>query len=129
MTMIYKGFKLSFNDPAEKERHMKTVDDYENEPQSTPMNVDAARVALAHMAVCRLLKPTTIDQVHFLKRITLGLNIGSVVPALAPNRIEARHFTKSSRVRNLVHGGMVGLLAVRFMNDSSQVERRSRTWN
>jgi hypothetical protein len=128
-TMIYKGFKFSFNDPAEKEQHMKTIEDYENEQQSNPMDVDAARVALSHMTACRLLRPMSADQVCFLNRITLGLNVGSIVPAVAPNRIEARHFTRSSRVRNFVHGGMVGFLAVRFMNDSSQVERRSRTWN
>jgi hypothetical protein len=129
MTMIYKGFKFSFNDPAEKERHMKTIDDYENEQQSIPMDVDAARVALSHMTACRSIKPMTADQATQLKRITLGLDVGSLAPALAPNRIESRHFTRSSRVRNLVHGGMVGVLAVRVMNDSSQVERRSRTWN
>ena len=128
-TMIHKGFKFSFNDPAEKERHMKTIEDYENEQQSNPMNVDAARLALAHMTACKLLRPMSTDQVYFLNRITLGLDVGSIVPAVAPNRIEARHFTRSSRVRNLVHGGMMGVLAVRFMNDSSQVERRSRTWD
>lgn len=129
MTMFYKGFTFSFNDPAEKEQHMKTVDDYENEQLSIPMDVDAARVALSHMAACRMIEPMSPDQQRDLNRITLGLNVGSLAPALAPNRIEARHFTRSSRVRSLVHGGMVGLLAVRFMNDSSQVERRSRTWN
>ena len=128
-TMIHKGFKFGFNNPAEKERHMKTIDDYENEQQSNPMDVDAARVALACMTACRLLRPMSTDQVHFLNRITLGLTVGSIVPAVAPNRIEARHFSKSSRVRNLVHGGMLGVLAVRLLNDSTQVERRSRTWN
>jgi hypothetical protein len=125
--MIYKGFKFSFNDPAEKEQHVKTIDDYENEQQSIPMGVDAARVALSHMTACRMIEPMSPDQATQLKRLTLGEYV--IVPALAPNRIEARHFTRSSRVRNLVHGGTLGFLAVRFMDDSSQVKRRSRTWN
>ena len=130
MTMIYKGFKISFNDLAEKERHMKTIDDYENEQESIPMDVDAARVALSNMTACSMLKPMSVDQATQLKTITRGLDVvGSIVPALAPNRIESRHFTRSSRVRNFVHGGMTGLLAVRLMNDSSQVTRRSRTWD
>jgi hypothetical protein len=127
--MIYKGFKFSFNNLAEKEQHMKTIDDYENEQQSIPMDVDAARVALSHMTACSMLKPMSVDQAAQLKRITRGWDVGSLSPALTPNRIQARHFTRSSRVRNFVHGGMTGLLAVRFMNDTSQVERRSRTWN
>ena len=128
-TMIYKGFKISFNDPAEKERHMKTVDDHEQEQLSIPMDVDAARVALSHMTACSILKPMSVDQAAQLKTIARGLDVGSVVSALAPNRIESRHFTKSSRVRNFVHGGMTGLLAARLLNDSSQVEKRSRTWD
>ena len=123
----YKGFTINANDDAHLAHLKKTVDDFEKDRNQTPMDVDAARVARSCMGACNLLKPMTGDQVRYLKEIARGMYTGSMVPVFAPNRIEARHFTRSSRVRNLVHGGMTGLLAVRLMNDSSQVERTSRT--
>jgi hypothetical protein len=131
-TMIYKGFKISFNDPAEKTRHMKTVDDYETDQLSIIMYVDAARIALSHTTACRLLQPMSADQANFLKRITIGCEVGSLAPALAPNRIEARHFTKSSRVRTLVHGGTLGALAMKLLDEPNRERRshkRSRTFH
>jgi hypothetical protein len=124
-----KGFTINATNDAHLAHLKKTVDDFEKDRNQTPMDVDAARVARSCMGACNLLKPMTGDQVRYLKQIEHGMYTGSMVPALAPNRIEAKHFTKSSRVRNLVHGGMTGLLAVRLMNDSSQVERTSRTFN
>lgn len=128
MTTIYKGFTISTNRIDEMDRLKKTVDDFEKDRNQTHMEVDAARVARSCMGACNLLKPMTCDQVRYLKEIARGTYVGSMVPALAPNRIEFKHFTRSSRVRNLVHGGITGLLAVRLMNDSSQVERTSRTF-
>lgn len=131
-TMIYKGFKISFNDPAEKTRHMKTVDDYETDQLSIIMHVDAARIALSHTTACRLLRPMSADQANFLKRITIGCHVGSLASALAPNRIEARHFTKSSRVRNLVHGGTLGALVMKLLDEPNRERRshkRSRTFH
>jgi len=104
------------------------VDDFVEDYGSKTMLVDAARVALAHMHACKMLIPMSFDQEYFLKQTVAGLQ-DSIDVALAPNRIEKKHFTESSRVRNMTHGGMLGMLAVRLLNDPSQVERRSRTWN
>jgi hypothetical protein len=132
-TTNYKRFNIKTTDDATNElaRLMKTVDDYETECNSGQgvTQVDGARVAMSHRGACRMLRPMTGDQRDWLKRVTLGLNVESVESALMPNRIEVRHFTRSSRVRNLVHGGITGLLAARFMHDPSQVERTSRTYN
>lgn len=133
MTTTYNGFKIKTDDADELARLKKTVDDYRTEFKHTSptkcMRVDAARIAMAHRGACRMLRPMTVDQRNWLKRVTMGLNVASVESALMPNRIEAKHVTGSSRVRNLVHGGITGLLAMRLMNDSSQVERTSRTVN
>ena len=130
-TTTYKRFNIKTDDADELARLMKTVDDYEMECNSGQLatQVDCARVALAHRGACRMLRPMTGDQREWLKRVTCGSNVGPVVSAVMPNRIEVRHFTRSSRVRNLVHGGITGLLAARFMHDPSQVERTSRTYN
>jgi hypothetical protein len=130
-TTTYKRFNIKTDDANGLARLMKTVDDYEMECTSVQVatQVDCARVALAHRGACRILRPMTGDQRDWLKRVTLGLYVGAVDSALMPNRIEVRHITRSSRVRNLVHGGITGLLAARFMHDPSQVERTSRTYN
>ena len=128
MPTIYKGFTISTNRIDEMDHLKKTVDDFEKDRNQTHMDVDAARVARSCMSASTILKPMTVDQARYLKEFARGMRIGSMVPALAPNRIEVKHFTRSSRVRNLVHGGITGLLAVRLMNDSSQVERTSRTF-
>jgi hypothetical protein len=125
MTTTYKGFKIATNAIDEMDRLKKTVDDYEQELKKEPMSVDAARVDMARRSACKMLTPLTADQAKFLTRIACGF--GSIAPAMAPTRIEARHFTKSSRVRGFVHGGMLGTLSVRLMDDSSQTKRRSRT--
>lgn len=130
-TMIrieYKGFTINATNDAHLAHLKKTVNDFEKDRQQTHMDVDAARVARSCMSASTILKQMSADQARFLKEFARGTYVGSMVPALAPNRIEARHFTRSSRVRNLVHGGMLGLLAVRLMNDSSQGERTSRTF-
>ena len=133
-TTTYNGFKIKTDDANALARLKQTVDDYQTGFKHTSptkcMRVDAARIAMAHRGACRmLLSPMTVDQRNWLKRVTLGLNVESVEPAMMPNRIEAKHMTGSSRVRNLVHGGITGLLAARLMHDSSQVERTSRTVN
>jgi len=132
-TTTYNGFKIKTDDANALARLKQTVDDYQTGFKHTSptkcMRVDAARIAMAHRGACRMLSPMTVDQRNWLKRVTLGVNVESVESALMPNRIEAKHMTGSSRVRNLVHGGIAGLLAARLMNDSSQVERTSRTVN
>jgi hypothetical protein len=128
MPTIYKGFKINTNRIGEMDHLKKTVDDFEKDRNQTHMDVDAARVARSCMSASTILKPMTADQARYLKEFARGTYVGSMVPVLALNRIEVKHFTRSSRVRNLVHGGITGLLAVRLMNDSSQVERTSRTF-
>jgi hypothetical protein len=126
---IYKGFNIRANCDVEQKNLEKTVDDFEREIKNLIMQVDVARIALSHMGACKMLKAKTIEQLQHLKGITLGKNIAPVTCALAPNRIECKRFTRSSRVRNLVHGGVLGLLASRLMNDTSQIERRASTYN
>jgi len=126
MKWTYKGFNLTPSVIDEMDRLKKTVDDYEEELKQEPMSVDAARVDMARRSACKMVTPLTVDQAKFLARIAGGFG-SSIAPAMAPTRIEARHFTRSSRVRVFVHGGMLGMLSVRLMDDSSQTKRRSRT--
>jgi hypothetical protein len=125
MTTTYKGFNIKTNVIDEMDRLMKTVDHYEEELKQETMSVDAARVDMARRSACKMLTPLSAGQAKFLARIARGF--GPITPAMAPTRIEARHFTRSSRVRGFVHGGMLGTLSVRLMDDSSQPRRRSRT--
>ena len=125
-TTTYKRFNIQADNDEGAFAHLKkTVDDYELENKKTRpvMGGDAARVAMSHMSACRMLPMShmSADQRMF------WLPVVPVVSALAPNRIEARYFTRSSRVRNMVHGGITGLLAVRLLHDSSQGQRSSRS--
>ena len=108
----------------------KIVDDFQREIKQCPLDVTVCRNALSLLSAHGMLIAFTPDQNQKMKLKENNPVGGSLLPALVPNRIGARHFTKSSRVRNLVHGGMTGLLAFRLMNDPSQtiVRRwRSRT--
>ena len=122
-TATYKGFRLNPNGTNNMDDLKKTVDDYQRETMQCPLDVTVCRTALSLLSA----RGITTDQNQKMKLKEDNPVGGSLLPALVPNGIGARHFTKSSRVRNLVHGGMTGLLAFRLMNDSSQVVRRSRT--
>ena len=122
-------FIITPNGADTLDRLKKTVDDYKEEFKKTHMAVDAARIEMATRGACKLVVPLSADQATFLGRIALGLDIaGTIAPAMMPTRIEAKHFTKSSRVRNLVHGGMLGLVSGRLM-DSSRTKKRLRTYH
>lgn len=124
MPIAYKGFTITTNRIDEMDRLKKTVDDYEEDFKHTPMDVDAARVEMARRSACQLLAPMSADQTTIM-----GMHIaGTITSAVMPTRVGLKHVTQSSRVRNLVHGGMLGLLSVRLMSDSSQTKRRSRTY-
>lgn len=125
MSIEYKGFIIRTNRIDEMDQLKKTVDDYESDFKQTPMDVDAARVEMARRSACQLLAPMSADQTTLLGLLRIGTHIAG---AVTPTRIGLKHCTKSSRVRNLVHGGMLGLLSVRLMNDSSQTKRRGRTF-
>lgn len=124
-TTIYNGFRLTANELYNLDDLKKTVDDFNRELMQCPLDVTECRTALSLLSACGMLTSFTPDQQMILKRDNIVR--GSLLPVLVPNRVGAKHFTKSSRVRNLVHGGMTGLLAVRLMNDLSQTQRRSRT--
>lgn len=123
MVLIYKDFNLT---DSSSRLMMKMVDDYEKHVSEETMEVDVAKVALAHISACKLLNPKTHDQANFLKRITSGSCIGPLTPVLKPNPIESRHIVASGRVRNLVHGGMLGLLATRLLHDPTQARQRHK---
>ena len=126
---LYKRFNITPSGADTMDRLKKTVDDYEEEFKKTHMAVDAARIEMATRGACNLVAPLSADQATFLGRIALGLDIaGTVAPAMMPTRVEAKHFTRSSRVRNLVHGGMLGLVSGRLM-DSSRTKKRSSTYH
>ena len=127
-TATYKGFRLNPNGTNNMDDLKKTVDDYQRETMQCPLDVTVCRTALSLLSARGMLIAFTTDQNQKMKLKEDNPVGGSLLPALVPNVIGARHFTKSSRVRNLVHGGMTGLLAFRLMNDPSQVRRwRSRT--
>lgn len=69
------------------------------------------------------------DQALFLKVIVSETRVASMFPALAPNRIEVKYFTTSSRVSNLVHGDKPGLFAMWLMAIPGRIEENSRTFN
>jgi hypothetical protein len=123
MVITYKDFKI---DESRMKESMKMVDDFEKHLSDDTMEVDVVKLALAHISACKFLTPMTHDQANFLKRITSGSWIGPLSPVLKPNAIESRHIVASGRVRNLVHGGMLGLLAIRFVHDPTQINQRRR---
>jgi hypothetical protein len=123
MVITYKDFKI---DESRMKESMKMVDDFEKHLSDDTMEVDVVKLALAHISACKFLTPMTHDQANFLKRITSGSWIGPLSPVLKPNAIESRHIVASGRVRNLVHGGMLGLLATRFLRDHTQANQRRR---
>ena len=127
MVLTYKDFNIETStsrvDDSRMKELMKMVDDYEKHVSEETMEVDVAKVALAHISACKLLTPKTHDQANFLKRITSGSCIGPLTPVLKPNPIESRHIVASGRVRNLVHGGMLGLLATRLLYNPTLLHR------
>jgi hypothetical protein len=123
----YNGFRLNPNGTNDMDDLTKIVDDFQREIKQCPLDVTVCRTALSLLSARGMLIAFTPDQNqkrNLEKNNPVG---GSLLPALVPNRIGARHFTRSSRVRNLVHGGMTGLLAFRLMNDPSQNVRRWRS--
>ena len=111
----------------------QTVDDFMDSiaPFTTPdegcKRIDAARIAIARAAACSMLVPLVIksnQQLPMLKR-TNGFGSVAVVPTFAPNRIQRKHLTTDSRLRNLIHGGILGALARRLTLDPTQ----TRQWH
>ena len=123
----YNGFRLNPNGTNDMDDLTKIVDDFQRETKQCPLDVTVCRIALSLLSARGMLIAFTPDQNQKMNLEEHNPDRGYLLPALVPNRIGARHFTRSSRVRNLVHGGITGLLAFRLMNDSSQVVRRWRS--
>jgi len=108
-TTTYRGFNIT------DEELKKTVDSFYQEMNAEPMSCDAARLQLSREAAYRALQPhADIWDFKHVQIMQMMCVSGSPLPALVPNRIEMRHFSASSRVRNMVHGGMLGLLSSRL---------------
>jgi hypothetical protein len=124
-TTTYKRFNIQADDEDASAHLKKTVDDYEleNKKNRSVLGGDAARVAMSHRSACRMLPMSHVSAAQRM----FWLPVVPVVSALAPNRIEARYFTRSSRVRNMVHGGITGLLAVRLLHNSRQGQSQCQT--
>ena len=126
--IAYKGFNIRDNGL------MKTVDDYMENVASTNDNcykrMDAERIANARASACTMLISRTIhskDELQIMKRLQcIGFKTDEV---FAPNRIQLKNLTASSRVRNLMHGGMLGLLAQKLTQDPSQTTQWNQSKN
>jgi hypothetical protein len=117
-----------FNITEDNYHWKKTVDDFMDsiEPTKTPddcKRIDAARIAAARASACIMLLPLVINskqqQLQNLKKMK-ATGSTAVVFMFVPNRIQLKHLTSSSRVRNLTHGGILGVLTRRLNRDPTQ---------
>ena len=123
MATLYRGFNITEDNDFLKK---KTVDDFmfSIEPTKTPddcTQIDAARIAAARASACIMLLPVSLNsnqQLQVLKK--MKANGSTAVCMYAPNRIQLKHLTASSRVRNLTHGGILGVLTLRLNRDPTQ---------
>ena len=115
----HRGFNIAEDDLK------NAVDDFMDSivPTKTPdegiRRIDAERIAMAHSAACIMLMPIEIikNPNHLLRR-DQQCSRGAAV--FAPNRIQRKHLTTDSRLRNLMHGGILGALARRLTLDPTQ---------
>ena len=131
-SFTYKEFNIGNQDLRQ------TVDDFMDSivPITTPDNgcrqIDAARVAAARASACTMLITLTNNskqQLQNLKRLQ-DIGFGSGFAALfAPNRIQRKHLTTDSRIRTLMHGGILGVLARQLTRDPTQQQSRQPQWH
>ena len=113
-----------FNIAEDTDDLKKTVDDFMDSivPMTTPDEgigrIDAERIAMAHSAACIMLMPIEIKKSNHPMRRATQCTRGAAV--FAPNRIQRKHLTTDSRLRNLMHGGILGALARRLTLDPTQ---------
>jgi hypothetical protein len=111
----HQGFTIAEDDLK------NTVDDFMDSivPTKTPdegiSRIDAERIAMAHSAACIMLMQIEIKK---SMKCTQPCTRGAAV--FAPNRIQRKHLTTDSRLRNLMHGGILGALARRLTLDPTQ---------
>lgn len=111
MVTLYRGFNITGDNDNSVNDFMLSI-----EPMKTPdegcKQIDAARIAAARASACIMLLP----------EITRYPGISCV---FVPNRIQLKHLTASSRVRNLTHGAILGVLTRRLNLDPTQ----QRQWH
>jgi len=120
MTTLYRGFNIIGDNDGSVNDFMFSI-----EPTKTPddcKQIDAARIAAARASACIMLLPVSLNfnqQLQDLKKMKAN---GSTAVSImyAPNRIQFKHLTASSRVRNLTHGGILGVLTRRLNRDPTQ---------
>ena len=126
---MHKGFKIVADDETSPHDLKNTVDDFMDSlvPMTTPdegiKHIDAARIAMACAAACSMLVPLAIKSNQPLRRAQQCAR--AAPPVFAPNRIQRKHLTTDSRLRNLMHGGILGALARTLTLDPTQ----PRQWN
>jgi hypothetical protein len=109
--VLYRGFNITGDNDNSVDDFMISI-----EPIKTPdegcTRIDAARIAAARASACIMLLPETTRYP--------GMSC-----VFAPNRIQLKHLTASSRVRNLTHGAILGVLTRRLNRDPTQ----ERQWH
>ena len=120
MVTLYRGFNIAGNNDGSVDDFMISI-----EPTKTPddcKRIDAARIAAARASACLMLLPVSLNSNQQLQNLKKMKATGStaVVSMFALNRIQLKHLTASSRVRNLTHGGILGVLTRRLNRDPTQ---------
>ena len=130
-TFMHKGFKIVNPPNTDPIDLKKTVDDFMESidhgqtPSDGCKRIDAARIAMAHSAACIILMPLKIQAVLKMQQRNNDHQACAGALVFAPNRIQRKHLTTDSRLRNLMHGGILGALARQLTRDPTQ----SRQWN
>lgn len=125
--LTYKGFNVRDSGL------MSTVDDFMQsiDPVKTPhegcKRIDAARIAIACASACSMLVPLK-QELQVLKKLQDN-GFDATAPVFAPNRIQLKHLTTSSRLRNLMHGGILGALARQLTRDPTQQKQWHQSRN
>ena len=126
MVTLYRGFNVTGDNDNSVNDFMFSI-----EPIKTPdegcTQIDAARIAAARASACIMLLPASLNsnqQLQNLKRMK-ATGFQGISSVFAPNRIQHKHLTASSRIRNLTHGGILGALTRRLNRDPTQ----QRQWH
>ena len=112
MLTLYRGFNITGNNDGSVDDFMSSIEPIKTPDEGCCTQIDAARIAAARASACIMLLPET----------TRYQGISCV---FAPNRIQLKHLTASSRVRNLTHGAILGVLTRRLNRDPTQ----ERQWH
>jgi hypothetical protein len=112
MVTLYRGFNITGDNEDSVNDFMSSIEPIKTPDEGCCTQIDAARIAAARASACIMLLPET----------TRYQGISCV---FAPNRIQLKHLTASSRVRNLTHAGILGVLTRRLNRDPTQ----QRQWH